>query len=104
MTIQSKFEVGDLVNGIYDQQNIRYHILNITTETCNGGTQVFYTCRPFVWTVDYKEKGHWSMLQGLSNGTIVEYKHLREDEVQLWEEPLAENPDHSGSPTAWPSK
>lgn len=54
MTIETKFNVNDIVQSKFSRglttyrHTIAYEVLEIQTQTCYGGTQVFYLVRPIM--------------------------------------------------------
>ena len=79
MKLETKFNVDDLVghkfNRIRPSKLVCYRVMEVVTQTCYGGTQVFYDCRmiiaskqfegfkekgPFTWEVEHavRAEGH----------------------------------------------
>jgi hypothetical protein len=61
MKIETKFNVGEKVRHLHQTNEqeggkIEFLVLQITTETCHGGTQAWYKCRPLIDIFDKYDK------------------------------------------------
>ena len=92
MKITSKFGIGDLVQRKYETEGrtsfIVHEIMNVFTDTCYIGTQVFYLCKALILTKEYKHEYlktgdfTWCVYPGISEGdNTTGMKKLREDEL-----------------------
>lgn len=101
MKIESKFNVGDIVKFKYQtSSNENMTVLEahqVSTETCIGGTQIFYYCRLIALYKQYKEKykseGEYKWVSGIawSNDLSSKLQRLGEHElIKLTKEELQE--------------
>lgn len=91
MNIELKFKVNDLIQHKYNKQKMgvlqAYEVLQIQTETCYAGTQVFYMCRAIILNIekDYTKDGtkkYWSLAHAInSNHSQMAWDKFREDEL-----------------------
>jgi len=62
MKTETKFNIGDIVQHIHNSHDIdvkgriEFIVLMIHTETCHGGTQSWYSCRPAITIKDRFDK------------------------------------------------
>lgn len=90
MEIKTKFNIYDIVQHKF-QKNVSkergvdgYEILEIITQTCYAGTQIFYQCRPFfkLYKKDYtRDIGNVNTLIDILHGEKMDIR-LREDELK----------------------
>jgi hypothetical protein len=100
MEIKTKFKVGDLVKHKYDKDDTHTfylnEIMNVITETCYSGTQVFYLCRGIYKSRRYRndydrsesnenyEYAIFHQVRGESSNSLNSgYQKYREDELRL---------------------
>lgn len=92
MKIESKFSVNDLVKRKtdIDPKNKMYiiQVMEVQSQTCYAGTQVFYLCRTLIFEKEYKkrftEEGEfeWKVAHGVSvNSAQTGWTKYREDEL-----------------------
>lgn len=92
MEIKTKFEITDLVTLKTERRdNSRLHamvIMEIVSQTCYSGTQLFYLCRVLtgekVHEISYDKKSPFVWIIGHIQGSNVNdggYKKYREDEL-----------------------
>lgn len=87
MRIETKFKIRDLLRREYDtprRESITVlDVMEINSQTCYAGTQVFYTCRPILLNRIYKPDG-WEVSHAIGNedGSTGWVKY-REDELLL---------------------
>jgi len=91
MKINSKFNINDLVKCKYDTELLEKNIgalmiMEVHTQSCYAGTQVFYLCRQIVgkkesdrWETPKKE--YWIIGHGATNESRVAWGKYREDEL-----------------------
>lgn len=92
MNIKTKFKVGDLAMGIFDKfrekQITLLRIMEIESQTCYAGTQVFYRCRPILLIKEkqlFEDKGFvWLVGHGVGENDRgqVHWLKYREDELK----------------------
>lgn len=88
MEIKSKFSINDLLTHKYERRGEKkvtaLEVINIITETCSAGTQIFYVCRPLVASnLAYTGEPKWHVSFGIlrSESTDMAIVKLREDEL-----------------------
>jgi hypothetical protein len=103
MTIESKFDVGDLANYKYSVNGYKstvlfYEVLEVNAQKCYGGTQVFLNCRPIhaVYEGYGKDRRLADLVPGFSPTQQKEgWVRFREDELSLAPESVSkvQSPD-----------
>lgn len=95
MEIKTKFNVNSLVTGKYQRQPLKekggmaflmgFEVIDINTQTCMAGTQVFYVCRGIHGMAEtkYEEDKKVTKFTDFSAGSTSrgEYVTFREDEL-----------------------
>lgn len=90
MNIKTKFNVGDILKFKYDKNtpDVKYllSVVDILTQTCIAGTQVFYYVRSIklefiTHKYDKDFEPRWVCHYDLGNNNKNLYKKFREDEV-----------------------
>lgn len=86
MEIKTKFNVHDLLVHKYDMDKINsviaLEVLQIKTESCYAGTQVFYDCRAIIANKSSKDdRWHIGHSVILSEDNKTGWKKYREDEL-----------------------
>ena len=91
MNIQSKFDINDILVQQFSRKSQTYfqalQVLEVVTQSCYAGTQVFYFCRPIIGHREvelFKEKRDyvWRIDHGLSkNDHEMGWQKYREDEL-----------------------
>ncbi len=92
MKLISKFGIGDLVQRKYETENRDYfvvhEIMNVITDTCHVGTQVFYLCKALIlkklFEKEYSKTGDftWAIHPHIGNDdNSTGMKKYREDEL-----------------------
>lgn len=91
MEIQTQFDVHNLVKHKFSSHGKKVicalEIMEVLSNTCYGGTQIYYWCRPIVARVEkdgYGEnaKTFWVIGYAIDKGETVEgYAKFREDEL-----------------------
>jgi hypothetical protein len=98
MRIETKFNIGDLVRHKYSKATAKtvhdglllaLTVLDIKTETCIAGTQIFYICRALY----QHRKSKFSIkeddeLVEIGYSGVSEATKLREDELQICPEEI----------------
>ena len=95
MTIETKFNIGDLVQHKYQraaigQQAVGFEVIEIQAINCYAAAQIFYTCRPlhviteFDWQT--KTKSITDVVSGRPKDN--EYCKFREDELKVCAEEI----------------
>lgn len=86
MNIETKFKVGSLVRHKFERQTHdaihALEVMEISTDTCYAGTQVFYQCRALVaqkqFKNEYAKTGDFTWALG---HTLLPWFKYREDEL-----------------------
>ena len=92
MKIETKFDVNNLVKRKFDTDGNdklqALEVMEISSQTCYAGTQIFYHCKPIVATKEFKEKwkeqGEFSWVIGHGIGKDDNskcWRLYREDEL-----------------------
>lgn len=91
MYIKTRFDVNNLVRHKFDnhgdKEKFAFEVMEIGSNTCYAGTQIFYTCRPIVvikeFKVKYKEDGEftWEVYHTSYKNNESGLERLREDEL-----------------------
>lgn len=92
MKIETKFEINNLVKRKFDSdyENSRccLEVMEIISQTCYAGTQVFYLCRSIIlnkqFEHEYKKEGafKWVILHNVSQEeNNLGWRKYREDEL-----------------------
>ena len=92
MKIETQFDVNNLVKRKFDTQSRTQmnclEVMEVISQTCYAGTQVFYLCRPIIaqkeFKNQYKEEGEftWTILHGISQEENKSgWRKYREDEL-----------------------
>lgn len=92
MTIETKFNVNDLVQYKYQKPNRKitalFEVIEIKTQTCYIDAQVFYVCRSIHGHADYN-KGKYEIVDfGPGFGDTREYCTFRQDELKPCDQAL----------------
>lgn len=101
MEINSKFNIYDLVQRKFEteskEMSVAYEIMEVVTQSCYAGTQIFYQCAPLFAIKQYKDAwrkdGEFSIhiahgIPKQSNETS--WQKYREDELIDLTEPMKE--------------
>ena len=96
MKIETKYSVGDIVKHQFQTPSERFmhglEVLELQSQTCYAGTQVFYLCRHIVFhKMNDKWKDateiHWSIAHEYgSSDNQTGYRKYREDELTVLDE------------------
>lgn len=94
MTIETKFNVNDLVQYKYQRPNKKiiccFEVIEIKTQVCYAGAQVFYVCRPIHGHREY-DHGKYEIVDfGPGFSENREYAQFREDELKPCDQALVD--------------
>lgn len=90
MKIETKFDINNLIQHKFDNEAAENHIvleiLDIHTDTCYAGTQIFYYVRPIILKKNFGGRGmndlKWSTSSSVgANGRDTGVVRYREDEL-----------------------
>jgi hypothetical protein len=90
MKIETKFDVNNLVKRKFDADTkdgfVAMEVMEIVSQTCYAGTQVFYSCRHIYAKREFKGFGEkeftWSVGHGVSKEDAqMGWQKYREDEL-----------------------
>lgn len=94
MEIKTKFDVGAITERKYNSSNEGYYaleVMEISSQTCYAGTQVFYHCRQLIITKtpNWRRKEdetvkEWNIAHGVNKqhtSNTVAWEKYREDEL-----------------------
>jgi len=89
MTIETKFNINDLVQQKFQRGSIgdhilAYEIIEIKAVNCYTTAQIFYVCRSLHAIVDFDFKEKKKMVKDIVSGRYInmEYSQFREDELK----------------------
>lgn len=92
MKIETKFDVNNLVKRKFDTNSKNkmsaLEVMEVITQTCYAGTQVFYLCKPVIAQKEFKDKWKedgefsWVIVHGISQEENQPgWRKYREDEL-----------------------
>ncbi len=92
MKIETKFDINNLVkrkfDSDYNHSKCCLEVMEVITQTCYAGTQVFYLCRSIIlnkeFEHEYKKDGNfkWVICHGVSQEeNTLAWRKYREDEL-----------------------
>lgn len=89
MKIEPLFEIGNLVQRQYEdvgqEAKLALQVMEVITQTCYAGTQIFYLCRPlFAKRHKWSESWKWTIGHGTAKmPNDAGWTKYREDELHI---------------------